>query len=81
MGNQNQKDDYRIIADACCTGGCPAIMEGSNADELVIVGKLDADVLNSEAVRKQTGEGEIAVTIPRKLLVKAAKSIASAQGQ
>jgi hypothetical protein len=50
-------------------------MEGGNPDELVVVGKLNADVLNSAAVRKQTGEGEIAVVIPRSLLVKAAKSL------
>lgn len=75
MGYQKNKDDYRVIAGTCSVGGCPTIMEGGNPDELVVVGKLNADVLNSEAVRKQTGEGEIAVVIPRSLLVKAAKSL------
>jgi len=75
MGYQKNKDDYRVIASTCSVGGCPTIMEGGNPDELVVVGKLNADVLNSEAVRRQTGEGEIAVVIPRSLLVKAAKSL------
>jgi hypothetical protein len=75
VGYQKEKDEYRVVISTCSVGGCPAIMEGGNPDELVVVGKLNADVLNSAAVRKQTGEGEIAVVIPRSLLVKAAKSL------
>jgi hypothetical protein len=50
-------------------------MEGGTADDLVIVGKLDAVVLNSKAVQKHTGEGEIAVVIPKSLLLEAARSL------
>jgi hypothetical protein len=77
MGNQNNKNDYRVVVSSCSLGGCPTIMEGGNPEELVVVGKLNADVLNSAAVRRQTGEGEIAVVIPRSLLVKAAKSLSA----
>jgi hypothetical protein len=76
MGYQKDKTAFRIVARDCSFGACPAVMEGGNAEEVVIVGKLNADVLNSLAVRKQTGEGEIAVVIPRSLLIKAAKSLA-----
>lgn len=76
MGYQKDKTAFRIVAKECTLGACPAVMEGGNAEEVVIVGKLNADVLNSLAVRKQTGEGEIAVVIPRSLLIKAAKSLA-----
>jgi hypothetical protein len=50
-------------------------MEGGSPEDLVIVGKLDAIVLNSEAVKKHTGEGEIAVVIPKRLLMEAAKAL------
>lgn len=73
MGKPENKPEYRVIVSSCSFGGCPTIMEGGKPDELVVVGKLNADVLNSDAVRKQTGEGEIAVVIPRSLLVKATK--------
>lgn len=75
MGREKQAAKFRVITQECTWGGCPAIMEGDNPDELVVVGKLKEDVLNSEAVRKQTGEGEIAVVIPRDLLLKAAKAL------
>ncbi len=38
-------------------------------------GRLDAAVLNSAAVRKHTGEGEIAVVIPKRLLLDAARAL------
>jgi hypothetical protein len=41
----------------------------------VVVGKLDAAVLNSPDVQRHTGDGEIAVVIPKRLLVQAAKAL------
>jgi hypothetical protein len=71
--------EYTVIAKEACGGcgcGCPTVMEGGEKkDDLIIVGKLDAVVLNSEAVQKHTGEGEIAVVIPKSLLLQAAKAL------
>ena len=69
--------EFAVIAKQCgaCGCGCPTVMEGGEPDDLIIVGKLDAVVLNSEAVRKHTGEGEIAVVIPKSLLIQAAKAL------
>jgi hypothetical protein len=68
---------HKVLAKACgaCGCGCPTVLEGGHPDDLVIVGKLDAAVLNSAAVRKHTGEGEIAVVIPKKLLIDAARAL------
>lgn len=81
MRDQQKKGEYHTIARTCSLGGSPTVMESGNPDELVVIGKLNADVLNSEAVRKQTGEGEIAVVVPRNLLLKAAKSLQRAEEQ
>lgn len=69
--------EHKVLAKACgsCGCGCPTVLEGGNADDLVIVGKLDAAVLNSAAVLKHTGEGEIAVVIPKSLLIEAARAL------
>ena len=69
---------FAVIAKDCggCGCGCPTVLEGGESDSLIIVGKLDAVVLNSEDVKKHTGEGEIAVVIPRSLLMQAAKALA-----
>lgn len=78
MKPENYGDaEYSVIAKECgaCGCGCPTVMEGGEPDDLIIVGKLDAVVLNSEAVRKHTGEGEIAVVIPKSLLLQAAKAL------
>jgi hypothetical protein len=68
---------HKVLAKACgaCGCGCPTVLEGGNPDDLVIVGRLDAAVLNSAAVRKHTGEGEIAVVIPKRLLLDAARAL------
>jgi hypothetical protein len=66
---------FAVIAKGCVGGGCPTVMEGGEPDDLIVVGKLDAVVLNSEAVQKHTGEGEIAVVIPKSLLIQAAKAL------
>ena len=69
--------EHAVIAKICgsCGCGCPTVLEGGVPDDLIIVGKLDAIVLNSEAVQKHTGEGEIAVVIPKRLLIEAAKAL------
>lgn len=66
---------FRVIAKDCAIGHCPTILESGNPDDVVIVGKLDANVLNSVDVQKHIGEGEIAVVIPKKLLIQAAKAL------
>ena len=68
---------HRVLAKVCgsCGCGCPTVLESENSDDLVIVGKLDAEVLNSSAVLKHTGKGEIAVVIPKSLLLEAARAL------
>jgi hypothetical protein len=67
--------EHKVLAKACgaCGCGCPTVMEGDNPHDLVIVGRLDAAVLNSAAVQRHTGHGEIAVVIPKSLLIEAAR--------
>jgi hypothetical protein len=69
--------EFEVIAKicGCCGCGCPTVLESGNSEELVIVGKLDALVLNSPDVQKHTGDGEIAVVIPKSLLMQAAKAL------
>lgn len=66
---------FRVIAKECPSGQCPTVLESGDTTDLVIVGKLDAKVLNSLDVQKHTGEGEIAVVIPKKLFIQAAKAL------
>lgn len=69
-------EGFSVIAKEC--GGsarCPTVLESGNPNDVVIVGKLDAIVLNSADVQKHTGEGEIAVVIPKSLLMQAAKAL------
>jgi hypothetical protein len=67
---------YAVIAKECKGAtACPTVLESRDSEELVIVGKLDALVLNSPDVQKHTGDGEIAVVIPKSLLVQAAKAL------
>jgi hypothetical protein len=67
---------YKVLATKCgsCDCGCPTVLE-SGADELVVVGKIDELVMRSAAVQERTGEGEIAVVIPKSLLIEAAKAL------
>lgn len=68
----------KILATKCgsCGCGCPTIME-SGADELVVVGKLDDFLSRNASVLQYTGDGEIAVVIPKSLLLEAAKALSS----
>jgi hypothetical protein len=50
-------------------------LEGG-ADELVIVGKLNPQVSDNAAIKDFVGQDEIAVTIPKSLLLEAAKALA-----
>lgn len=75
MHRDGTTEQYRVLAKDCRGAGCPTVMEGGSPDDLVIVGKLDAIVLNSATVIKHTGEGEIAVVIPKSLLIEAAKAL------
>ena len=76
MRGTKETDSFPVIAKVCDDGRCPTVMEGGSPEDLVVVGKLDATVLNSKAVLKHTGEGEIAVVIPKRLLIEAAKALA-----
>lgn len=77
MLTNGSEQAYKVLAKDCggCGCGCPTVMEGGTPDDVVIVGKLDAMVLNSATVQKHTGEGEIAVVIPKSLLIEAAKAL------
>jgi hypothetical protein len=68
---------YKVLATKCgsCDCGCPTVLEGENSDELVIVGKLDSVVLKNASVAEHTGDGEMAVVIPKSLLLEAAKAL------
>ncbi len=68
---------HKVLAKLCgsCGCGCPTVLEGVTPEDLVIVGRLDPDVLNSAAVLKHTGIGEIAVVIPKSLLIQAARAL------
>jgi hypothetical protein len=78
-GMQIEKEarERKVLAKACgaCGCGCPTVLEGDNPHDLVIVGKLDAAVLNSAAVQRHVGAGEIAVVIPKSLLIAAARAL------
>jgi len=78
MASETVEKDYRVIATRCgsCGCGCPTVLESSDPDELVIVGRLDRGVLLSKTVKKHVGENEVAVVIPKSLLIEAAKSFA-----
>lgn len=72
----NSGEGFSVIAKECGDGArCPTVLECGNPNDIVIVGKLDAMVLNSADVQKHTGEGEIAVVIPKSLLMQAAKAL------
>jgi hypothetical protein len=75
MKPKNAEFSFRVVAKDCGLGSCPTVLECANPDDLVVVGKLDAVVLNSPDVQKHTGDGEIAVVIPKSLLVQAAKAL------
>ena len=75
MKPKNWEIPFRVVAKDCGGGGCPTVLESANPDDLVVVGKLDAVVLNSPDVQRHTGDGEIAVVIPKSLLVRAAKAL------
>lgn len=66
---------FRVITKCGTFSACPTVLESSDTSELVIVGKLDANVLNSLDVQKHTGEGEIAVVVPKTLILQAAKAL------
>ena len=70
-------ENYKIVATRCgsCGCGCPTVLETGNPDELVIVGRLDGQILKSKSVKKHVGKDEVAVVIPRDLLLEAAKNL------
>jgi hypothetical protein len=67
-----------VLATRCgsCGCGCPTILE-TEKDELIVVGKLDANTSENTTIRQYTGDGEMAVVIPKTLLIEAAKALAS----
>lgn len=77
MTSRPNHEAYRVVATRCgsCGCGCPTVLEAGNSDELVIVGRLDSQILETKSVKKHIGENEIAVVIPRSLLLEAAKDL------
>ena len=77
MASGRSLQAYKVLATRCgsCGCGCPTVLEADNQDEVVIVGRLDAQVLASEAVKMHVGKDEIAVVLPKDLLVEAAKKL------
>jgi hypothetical protein len=75
MADEAKTKQFKVVAVSPVTGGSGAstVLETEKADELVVVGKLDAAVLEHAAVKKHLGDDEIAVVIPKALLLKAAK--------
>ena len=69
---------FKLVAKAACTDSCccPTVLEAESGEELVIVGKLDDLVQRAPGVQQHVGQGEIAVVIPRSLLLQAAKALA-----
>jgi hypothetical protein len=67
----------KILATRCgsCGCGCPTIFESDDKENLVIVGSIGTEILNSPIVRQHVGEGEIAVVIPKSLLLEASKAL------
>jgi len=66
------KADLRILATRCHTDSCcPAIMESSDGEEVVIVGGATGALLASSSVRARVGTGEAAVVIPKSLFLEA----------
>ena len=78
MTSRSIEESFKVVATRCgsCGCGCPTVLETGNPDELVIVGRLDAQILETKSVKKHIGEDEIAVVIPRSLLLEAAKNLA-----
>jgi hypothetical protein len=69
---------FKLVATVKCGScgcGCPTVLEADNGDDLVIVGRLDEIVARASAVKQHVGDGEIAVVIPKSLLLQAAKSL------
>ncbi len=75
INDQGKNPKFSVIAKDCTTGRCPTVLESGNPDDVVVVGRLDAAVLNSPDVQRHVAEGEIAVVIPRSLLVEAARAL------
>ena len=71
-------EKMKVLATRCgsCGCGCPTIIE-TEKDELIVVGKLDATTSENTTIRQYTGDGEMAVVIPKTLLIEAAKALAS----
>ena len=70
---------FKLVATVKCGScgcGCPTVLEADNGEDLVIVGKLDEIVARASVVKQHVGDGEIAVVIPKSLLLEAAKSLA-----
>jgi hypothetical protein len=69
---------FKLLATKCgsCDCGCPTILE-TEKDELIVVGKLDVTTSENTTIRQYTGDGEMAVVIPKSLLIEAAKALAS----
>jgi hypothetical protein len=76
---EDTRQGFKLVATVKCGScgcGCPTVLEAENGEDLVIVGKLDEMVQRAGAVKQHVGEGEIAVVIPKSLLLEAAKSLA-----
>lgn len=59
----------KMLATECGIGSCPTIIKDKDSDRLVVIGKLEEDLLSSDMVRAKTGEGEAAVVISLDLIM------------
>lgn len=69
------KAQFKVIASKAQSGGegTSTVLETGKGDEVVIVGKLQAAVLENATIQQHLGDDEIAVVIPKSLLLAAAK--------
>jgi hypothetical protein len=75
MEAEEKAVQFKVIASKAQGGGdgVSTVLETGKGDELVIVGKLQAAVLENATIQKHLGDDEIAIVIPKSLLLAAAK--------
>jgi ABC-type sulfate transport system substrate-binding protein len=75
MDTEQKVAHFKVVVAKPQTGGegTSTVLEGEKGDELVIVGKLEAAVLEHATIKQHLGDDEIAIVIPKSLLLAAAK--------
>jgi hypothetical protein len=77
MEAEDETVQFKVIASKAQTGGegTSTVLEPKEGDELVVVGKLKAAVLENATIQQHLGDDEIAIVIPKSLLLAAAKEL------